>query len=423
MKASTLAPTILTPYDVRHVPQVPPSEGIFDCPTVPLCVNEHWLSHVDGLLERFLYTDAWVGTPDEIDRAMGEVRKLLAAFRRDNMSCCCDQPITPIRRRVDPDDGYTLQISYDDGETWVTDPEDPRLVATQLPAPVPAGVSGTKCDAATNGVEHLKDIQTGVAANLGTSLGVIALAAVVIGIIAAFFFTGGLIATVLIPIIISLISAISSLTPTEYDAIFTNEVWDDVLCILYCHIGSDGHFNQGQFNAVLSDLQTKLPGGASPFGAAQNVASFVKVLGLNGLNNICSYGNAADADCSSCGCGCNGMFVLWEGQGATLSYGTNETGDYVQVTAIEDEPYWGGGNFGFGLTTNDPDVCCSLIGSEVVSGAITDGVWVWQECEQPIPIFGSIGFGNTGFPPNPEQSVNTIGRNSTTAFTIRLYFG
>lgn len=290
-------------YNPRWRPLAIPEAQWNEGPCWCLSVNDEWASHILGLLEMLDQPDTWKGTDEEIDAARNQVKALITCFMESSMSCCCGQSDIPIQRRVTSDG--QLQISRDGGVTWIQDPQDPRLTGTALPPPVTSGVSSTKCDAATNAVEHLKDVQAGVSNHLSQGLTAIELAAIVIGLLVALFFSGGFLVVVLIPLIIQIMAAIANLAPEEYDAIFTNDVWDKTLCALYCHIGEDGSFDQAGFDAAVSDLQTKLPGGDSPVGAAANMASFVKVWGLIGLNNACATGNAADADCSSCDCGCD----------------------------------------------------------------------------------------------------------------------
>src|SRR5574338_543643 len=85
-------PEIVAPYDPRLRPLPPPDTGIFDCPQVQICINSKWVSHLDGLIERLAFRDAWSANDAEIDRAIGEITKRLAVLKVDNMSCCCDQP-------------------------------------------------------------------------------------------------------------------------------------------------------------------------------------------------------------------------------------------------------------------------------------------------------------------------------------------
>lgn len=80
MKTTDFTPEVLRPFDVRHVPYVVPEAGVFDSPLVCVFMNGQWASHVDGVLERLLFRDAWVGEDADVQRAIGEVRRLLAAL-------------------------------------------------------------------------------------------------------------------------------------------------------------------------------------------------------------------------------------------------------------------------------------------------------------------------------------------------------
>lgn len=360
MKAPDLAPTILVPYDTRHVPQVPPGEGIFDCPTVPLCINERWLSHIDGLLERFLYEDAWIGTSDDVDRAIGETRKLLAAFRRDNMSCCCDDnqtPPQPILHRINPDT-LQLEISNDGGLTWYPDPDSPIADIIAQPPPVTSGVSETKCDAATNGKQHIEDIIAGTSDNLGTAISVFDFAVAVAGIILAIviaLITGGAGAPAAITIagvIWGAASAAFNLGKTAFDDYWTTDERDKILCALYCHIGDDGSFDDSGYGAFLADWKSR----SAPSVAFNMIYSSVTATGIVGLNNMCSYGNAADADCSECNCDCDP--ANWDATVGTIIDPLHEGYITVQSELIDDGGFmrqWAV------LETGNNGLCCQVL--------------------------------------------------------------
>lgn len=277
-----------------------------DCPIRCIGINDEWLSHLIGLLEALDQPDTWLGTYTEIQDTRDQVNEIIAAFMEAKL-CCCNETRVVTNTRFTS--AGKMEVSYDGGTTWEPAPSssDPRLTIPVMPPLVFEGGDKTKCDAATNGLEHIKDVQTGVKNHLSEGLTAIELAAVLIGLLVAAAvaagLTGGPGALIFVPLIIQIMAAIAGLAPEVYDGIFTTDVWDKTLCVLYCHIGENGQFDQAGFDAVVSDLETKLPGGSSPTGAAANVSSFVKVWQLAGLNNACSYGNAADADCSSCDCG------------------------------------------------------------------------------------------------------------------------
>lgn len=102
----------ITPWDTRFRPLPVPTEGIFDEPTASICINVKWLAHLDGLLSRLLWLDAWQGDRVTQLRGVGEVVKLMASLIERNP--CGDE----MTLRPSPDDCKILQI-FEGGE-WVT---------------------------------------------------------------------------------------------------------------------------------------------------------------------------------------------------------------------------------------------------------------------------------------------------------------
>lgn len=139
MKTTDFTPEVLRPFDVRHRPLPVPTPDVFDSPRVYLCVNGAWASHVDGVLERLLFRDAWAGTDSEVQRAIEQIRALLAALG-GNGGC---MTITAIRIN-----GCNLEVQYDGGETWF-------IVGDMTSCAVPgtAGPKGDKGDKGDTGAQ------------------------------------------------------------------------------------------------------------------------------------------------------------------------------------------------------------------------------------------------------------------------------
>lgn len=85
------------PYDPRFRSIAPPSVGIFDEPTMSICFNVQWAGHIDGVLSRLLWTDAWAGEQATKEWAVSEITKLLVSMIArtpcgggDCMGECCD---------------------------------------------------------------------------------------------------------------------------------------------------------------------------------------------------------------------------------------------------------------------------------------------------------------------------------------------
>lgn len=73
------------PDDPRYYAAPAPDAGVFDSPLVYIPVNQQWVAHLDGLIQRLLAEDAWYGTQDEIDFAIGEVNRLLARLTDESL--------------------------------------------------------------------------------------------------------------------------------------------------------------------------------------------------------------------------------------------------------------------------------------------------------------------------------------------------
>jgi hypothetical protein len=83
------------PYDPRFRPIAPPETGIFDEPRVSICINVKWMAHIDGVIDRLMWLDAWAGSQEDKERAVGEITKLVGAIALreacgDDMACCDD---------------------------------------------------------------------------------------------------------------------------------------------------------------------------------------------------------------------------------------------------------------------------------------------------------------------------------------------
>lgn len=140
MKSTHFTPEILRPYDPRHVPLVPPDTAVTDAPFVRVCINSKWVSHVDGILDRLLYRDAWLGTDTVIDNAINQVRVLLALLGAQPTEDC---DIMLQFRELE--DGCGFEFSTDGGSTWN---------AVNLTACV--GEKGDKGDTGDQGIQGIQ---------------------------------------------------------------------------------------------------------------------------------------------------------------------------------------------------------------------------------------------------------------------------
>lgn len=101
-------------YDSR-LPLPTETAGIFDSPTVSVCINEDWTKHLVSVLERLVWTDAWDDDYDLAENATNEVRKLILLLTTGIGECT---NIGDNLLRQNPDDSCELQQSSDGGLTW-----------------------------------------------------------------------------------------------------------------------------------------------------------------------------------------------------------------------------------------------------------------------------------------------------------------
>lgn len=228
----------------------------------------------------------------------------------DGMSTCCKDAI--ILHRIDPNTGRP-QVSYDNGGTWETDPNDIQNQIQLYPAPVTEGGSSTKCDAATNASEHFNELIDATHNNLSTAATVfelaVAVAAAVLALFLIFVSAGTLTApvTAVATAIWGAATGVFALGIEAYDAYWTTDKKDAVLCALFCNIGENGQFTEAQYQDFRSKVHEQLP--SSP--ALDIIMTSINAGGATGLSQMASYGNAAEADCASCDCDITCNADLW----------------------------------------------------------------------------------------------------------------
>ena len=404
-------------YNPRRRPFSIPTARWDEAPCWCISINEQWASHILALLDMLDQWDTWEGTNEEIDAARVQVNEFIACFMESSMCCCNDNQTTPqvIIHQVTPEG--VMQVSYDGGVTWQQDPQDPRVTGYALPPPVTAGVSATKCDAATNGIEHLHDLIAEVSAGFSIAQTLTGLAAVIASAIAAFFF-GPEVIPGFYAVITAVAAAAFGVGKDAFDAAFTNTVWDAMTCILYCNIEDNGQFTQSGFDTVLAQIPEKITDSIASF----QLHDIIRGLGLLGLNNICSYGNAADSDCASCGCeSCFYGWLATPGQGfGTNVTGTDAYGDYMQWTAEH-------------TALNDYRVFINAYGEDTPADVNTCCTYnhayflTWNTAETAIVSIGSLGGFDCG---NSSQAALNVAEGeqawgikavNPTAFKLRVY--
>jgi hypothetical protein len=320
--------------------------------------------------------------------------------------CCCDGSTQVIEHRVSPTTGQ-LEISTDGGITWIPDPESPiNTTVTEWPAPVTSGVSATKCDAATNGKQHIEDLIAGSSEWLETAGTILELAvgvctALLVLIAAGSVGTLAPAAAALATAIWAAAAAALEIGKTAFDAYWDSVERDKITCALFCTIGDDGSFTEAQYNAFLS----KWTADATPSPAFNLVLSTLKAGGRKGLNNLCSYGSAAEADCSDCNCG-NCDFSAWEQWVNGVVLEQDET--HIVIQAVFNGTSWNAG-----IRNVNIDACCCNVQIVAGEGELVNTIG-YVPCGLTNDDQSNMSFTYVG------QLANAFALAATAAFTVNI---
>ncbi len=195
--------------------------------------------------------------------------------------------VTPANLRWNSDCDC-VQQTPDKGETWTDSPtQDPRY-STIFQVPARAG-SDPRCDAAQQMHDRIKNMLDAVIA----SSDILQAINSVVALIAVFMFEFGII----IEAIWAFVSAIFSVGTTTLNAALTDSVYDELLCILYCEIESDGTVTMDDFDTIYARVNAEIGG-----VAAIAITNVLLSVGSVGLTNAGALGEVT-GDCSACDCG------------------------------------------------------------------------------------------------------------------------
>jgi len=206
-----------------------------------------------------------------------------------------------IRKKLTPDELVNPTQRYDPtcdctqslvGGDWVDNPNiDPRT-STALLLPPPSGGSPA-CDGAAAIVSNFRSGLTGTLAAINAAATAAAGASFILNFLD---FLDGI--GLLIQLLIDFCALVISIGTEAVEAAFTDDVYEALKCIIFCHISSDGTLTQAQLNAI--ELQVR-----TVYGEFSTVAlifgSWVESLGPVGLSNIASL-KRETGDCDECSC-------------------------------------------------------------------------------------------------------------------------
>lgn len=284
-----------------------PIPDVIDPPKMCLQIwipnHPDWKAVVSGLLFEPSYWFNWERTGDTSGAQCAAVwKQVYSSIDWGSMSCCCEEQV--IIKRINPETGLVEQSS-DNGATWSPEPGGLQSVIVKPIPPVTSGVAATKCDAATNVSGQVQVWIDQVSNDFTTAVsllefGAAVLEAILIAVIT--ILSAGTLTAVealVLPTIAAALYAAWGAGKSIFDAYWTTDVKDQILCAAYCNISPNGSYTDAQFSAFWAKLNGDLP----PGPAKMLFMGFLSSVGTAGLNAMAASGMSADSDCSDCDCG------------------------------------------------------------------------------------------------------------------------
>lgn len=311
-----------------------------------------------GQLDELGYWWNWERDPLKQGREAATVwRKIVSCVREDlNMSDCGCGDDKPTNSRINPETGL-YEVSFDGGITWEPAPQDdPRSSGTIFP-PV-AGDPGDelRCTAANSALGYLQEVQAAEydgLVNNATIADFILLLTGFLGAIGIFF---AFIPAAIAAMLAFVVNFFGHQIAADFLAAFTEAKWDELFCILFCHMEDDGSFTVAGWQAVKDDLDNDVADYALGW-----MYNHINLIGQVGLTNAARASYAGTRECDECDCdnNCAEKYQIYNEDvfyGTILEYGTN----FIIVET--------GGTGFMTLEAINPSDCCYVNSIEFLSG-------------------------------------------------------
>lgn len=178
-----------------------------------------------------------------------------------------------------------IQQTPDGGTTWVDAPGlDPRSAPGFQVPPNPSG--NPQCDAAARMTAAIRGL---VNAYLNQAAALSAVNAI-LGVILVLLPGYG----ILIDLILAVVEAFAAIGQAAIAAAMTDEVYDQLLCILAASVNEDGSITQDEIDDAFTQVESQIGG-----IAATVIGEFFNILGANGLSNAAAERDET-GDCAAC---------------------------------------------------------------------------------------------------------------------------
>jgi len=244
-----------------------------------------------AVAQTFSWPTRWANFDGNVDAIQAFSDDII---RRLIMSCCGDEQQT-IPTLTQVTENYDLQISTDGGDTYYNDPRDPRLTVPTIP-PLPEDTPDRECQEAYNVRKGFESAVSQIAEVLGATLTLLAIATAIVGIIGVLLLDPAN-AYRLIPVVISLAGYLVGVTSEEYTATFTDEVFDDLECIVKCLVDENGHIDKSALIAQINATFTGIP--RNTFLMLAYVLGGIMLDVMAATNG----GTVPEGECDDCDCG------------------------------------------------------------------------------------------------------------------------
>lgn len=233
----------------------------------------------------------------------------------DFMPCCPE----PTQQRY-TDEGI-LEQSYDGGATYQERrDQDPRFNGPTLPPLTSSEGDIRRCEAANNVVGYLESAANQLIADGSAWSGLTALLSAIAGVVV--FLLSVISAGALTPLLLGLTAALIAAGITAFEAAMTTAVYEELVCIVFCHCPEDGNFSEANWQSIKADILTNMTGIAATY-----LHDTINAFGPVGLINASRTGVAFGAECDECDCADEWCYVMDF---------TADDFDFVRVTSTGD---------------------------------------------------------------------------------------
>lgn len=352
---------------------IEPDENCCICIPIPNDFN-HKMAFL-GQLDELGYWWNWERDPEKKGREAAAVwRKIVECIREEmDMSGCGCGDDKPTNTRINPDTGL-YEVSYDGGVTWEPAPQDdPRSSGTTFPPYPDDPGDELRCKAANSALAFLQDVQAQELEGLennATIADFIQLLTTVLGAIGIFF---AFVPSAIAAMLGFVVNFFGHKIAADFEAAFTEPLWDELFCILYCHIEDDGSYTEVGWQAVKNDLDNDI----SNYGLGW-MYNHINLIGTVGLTNAARSSYEGTRECDECECDlpCGEKYETFDQPGYPGVYGSiiDFADGYIDIEI---------GSTGYGIvqakTISD---CCYVYDLEVLSGS-AEGV-AFVVCPNPF---------------------------------------